>query len=144
MSEQKIETNRLLVNRFYHELLNDWQFDIISDLLSPDLVFHGSLGTPKTGHEGFIEYANHLRSAFPDFKNSVEDIIAEEQKVAACLTFRGTHEGEIFGIEPTGRTIQFVGVGIFVFRADLISHIWVLGDRLSLLQQLSDRDPITE
>ena len=144
MSEQQVEANRLLVNRFYHELWNHWQFDIISDLLSPDLVFHGSLGTSKTGHEGFIEYANQLRNAFPDFKNTVEDIIAEEQKVAACLTFRGTHEGEIFGIEPTGRTIQFVGVGIFVFRADLISHIWVLGDRLSLLQQLSDRDPITE
>ena len=144
MSEQKIEANRLLVNRFYHELWNDWQFDIISDLLSPDLVFHGSLGPQKPGHEGFVEYANLVRSAFPDFKHSVEDIIAEEQKVAACLTFRGTHEGEIFGIEPTGRTIQFVGVGIFVFRADLISHIWVLGDRLSLLQQLSDRDPITE
>jgi len=144
MSEQQIEANRLLVNRFYHELWNDWQFDIISDLLSPDLVFHGSLGPQKTGHEGFVEYANLVRSAFPDFKHSVEDIIAEEQKVAACLTFRGTHEGEIFGIEPTGRTIQFVGVGIFVFRADLISHIWVLGDRLSLLQQLSNRDPITE
>ncbi len=144
MSEQQIETNRLLVYRFYHELWNNWQFDIISDLLSPDLIFHGSLGTQKTGHEGFIEYANQVRSAFPDFKNSVEDIIAEEQKVAACLTFQGTHEGKIFGIEPTGRTIQFVGIGVFVFRADLISHIWVLGDRLSLLQQLSDRDPITE
>ena len=144
MSEQQIEDNRLLVYRFYHELWNDWQFDIISELLSTDLVFHGSLGTQKTGHEGFIEHANLVRSAFPDFKNSVEDIIAEEQKIAACLTFRGTHEGEIFGIEPTGRTIQFVGIGIFVFRTDLISHIWVLGDRLSLLQQLSDRDPIRE
>ena len=60
------------------------------------------------------------------------------------LTFQGTHEVKIFGIEPTGRTIEFVGIGVFVFRADLISHIWVLGDRLSLLQQLSDRDPITE
>ena len=79
-----------------------------------------------------------MHDIFPDFQSSVEEMVAEEQKVAACVTYRGTHEGEIFGIEPEGQVVQFVGMGIFIFRGDQISHGWELGDRLSLIQQLNE------
>ena len=82
-----------------------------------------------------------VRPAFPDFTNSVEELIAEGDKVAACLTYRGTHLGEIYDIEGTGRQIRYIGTAIFVFRDGLISNAWVLGDRLELLKQLSDRLP---
>ena len=136
-----IEDHKKMVRRFYEELWNNWNYGIIGEFLTPDVGFHSSLGLQKNGHQGFIDYAQMLRAAFPDFTNSVEELIAEGDKVAACLTYRGTHRGELFDIEPTGRSIRYIGTAIFVFRDGLISNAWVLGDRLELLQQLSDRLP---
>ena len=138
---QTIEDHKKIVRRFYEELWNKWNYAIIGEILTPDIDFHGSLGVQKIGHKGFIDHAEMVRAAFPDFTNSVEELIAEGDKVAACLTYRGTHLGEIFAIEGTGRSIRYIGTAIFVFRDGLISNAWVLGDRLELLQQLSDRLP---
>ena len=138
---QTIEDHKKIVRRFYEELWNGWNYAIIGEILTQDVSFHGSLGQSKSGHQGFIEYAEFVRTAFPDFTNSIEDLIAEGNKVAACLTYRGTHRGEIFDIEATGRSIRYIGTAIFVFRDGLISNAWVLGDRLELLQQLNDRLP---
>lgn len=138
---QTIKDHKKMVRRFYEELWNKWNYGIIGEFLTPDVGFHGSLGLQKNGHQGFIDYAQMVRAAFPDFTNSVEELIAEGDKVAACLTYRGTHRGEIFDIEPTGRSIRYIGTAIFVFRDGLIGNAWVLGDRLELLQQLSDRLP---
>ena len=138
---QTIKDHKKMVRRFYEELWNNWNYGIIGEFLTPDVGFHSSLGLQKNGHQGFIDYAQMVRAAFPDFTNSVEELIAEGDKVAACLTYRGTHRGEIFDIEPTGRSIRYIGTAIFVFRDGLISNAWVLGDRLELLQQLSDRLP---
>ena len=92
-------------------------------------------------HEGIIQYAELVRSAFPDFHNTVEDLIAEGDKVAACLTHRGTHHGEIYNVKPTGRKVHYIGTAIFVFRDGLIGNAWVLSDRLELLQQLGGPEP---
>jgi steroid delta-isomerase-like uncharacterized protein len=138
MSAQQIEANRLVVNRFYHEFWNQRDFEVAEEIMTPEVTFHGALGTQTKGIDGLVTYIQQLHDIFPDFQNSVEDMVAEEQKVAACVTYRGTHEGEIFGVEPYGKVVQYVGVGIFIFQADLISHAWELGDRLSLLQQLNE------
>lgn len=135
------ENNRKLVRRFYEELWNRWDYNIIGENLTPDIVFHGSLNIDATGHDGFIDYAETLRGAFPDFHNKLEETIAEGDKLAACLTYTGTHQGEIFGIEATGRPIRYAGVGIFLFRDGLIGQVWVLGDRLALMRQLSEAGP---
>lgn len=135
-----IDANKALVRRYYDELWNRWDFGAIAGILTPDVTFHGSLGMSATGHDGFIGYADTVRAAFPDFHNTVEEMIAEDAKLAALLTYRGTHRGAIFGIEPTGRRIEYAGVAIFLFRDALISHVWVLGDRLALLQQLGAAD----
>ena len=136
-----IEDHKKTVQRFYDDLWNSWNYALVGEVLTPDVAFHGSLGVQKNGHQGFIEYAEIVRAAFPDFTNSIEDLIAEGNKVAACLTYRGTHRGEIFGIEETGRSIRYIGTAIFVFRDGLISNAWVLGDRLELIHQLRDRLP---
>jgi steroid delta-isomerase-like uncharacterized protein len=135
-----IEQNKALVRRYYDELWNNWSFDRIAGILTPDVAFHGSLGMSASGHGGFIEYAETVRAAFPDFHNTVEELIAEEAKVAALLTYRGTHRGPIFGVEPTGKKIEYAGVAILLFRDALISHVWVLGDRLALMQQIGAVD----
>tara|TARA_Y100001960_G_scaffold281692_1_gene315499 strand:+ start:253 stop:750 length:498 start_codon:yes stop_codon:yes gene_type:complete len=137
MSEQQIDANRLLVNRFYHEFFNKNQFGIAEELLAEEITFHGALGKQTQGIDQLINYIKEIKNTFPDLQCSVEDLIAEEQKVAACLTYKGTHEGTFFGIEPQGSAVNFVGVCIFIVRADLITHAWELGDRLTVFQQLT-------
>ena len=137
-----IAENKALVHRFYDELWNDANYRTIGEILSPEAVFHGSLAVGKTGHEGFIENAELVRAAFPDFHSTVEEIIAEGDRLAACLTYRGTHQGEIFGIEPTWRPVSYAGVAIFVVNEGLIGQVWMLGDRLELIQQLTDDGPV--
>jgi predicted ester cyclase len=109
---------------------------IISDILSEDLQFRGSLGQSKHGHAEFGDYVDLIQRAFPDFSNEVEEIISEGDKAFAKLSYRGTHRGEIFGIAPTGRVIQYAGAAVFKFKGDLIVEVWVLGDVYGLISQL--------
>jgi predicted ester cyclase len=77
-----------------------------------------------------------IRAAFPDFHNHVESILAEDNRVAARVQYKGTHRGKIFGIEPTGNQISYAGVGIFTIGAHQLMSAWVLADRYELMRQL--------
>jgi predicted ester cyclase len=79
-----------------------------------------------------------VRDAFPDFHNTIEELVAENQHVAARLTYHGTQRGEIFGVVPTGRRITYAGAAFFQITDGRITKGWVLGDRMSLLQQLGE------
>jgi steroid delta-isomerase-like uncharacterized protein len=140
MPDARIEANKALVRRFYEDVWNGWNFDILGEVLTDDIKFHGSLGITASGHRGFISYAETVRAAFPDFHHTVEDMVAEASKLVACMTYRGTHKGPIVGFPATGREIEYAGMALFLFRNGLVSHIWVLGDRLELFQQLGTFD----
>jgi steroid delta-isomerase-like uncharacterized protein len=121
------DRNRSLINRFYHEMWNRFDKTIIADLLADDLRFRGSLGEFKTGRNEFGEYVDFIQRTFPDFSGEVEEIISEGDKAFARLTWQGTHCGELFGIAPTRRRIQYAGAAVFKFRGDRIAEVWVLG-----------------
>ncbi len=110
-------------------------------LLTEDVRFRGSLGQSKNGHAEFAEYVDFVQRAFPDFTNEIEEVISEGDKAFARLTYRGTHRGEIFGIDPTGRRIQYAGAAVFSFRGDKIAEVWVLGDICGLMSQLQGVAP---
>lgn len=131
-----LEANKALVRRYYEEFWNGWRFDIAEELIHREVSFRGSLGRMVAGREGLIGYMKHVRSAFPDFFNSVEELIAEDDRVAARLIYTGTHRGEIFGIPATGHPIRYAGVGIFQISSGRIADGWVLGDLAGLLLQL--------
>jgi ribosomal-protein-alanine N-acetyltransferase len=128
--------HRGIIWRYYEELWNSWNFAIANDLLADDIVFHGSLGVSVQGIPAFLGYMRLVRTAFPDFHNTVEDAAAESDKVFARLTYRGTHRGELFGILPTNRNITYVGVAFFTIFEGKIGTGWVLGDALGVLRQL--------
>ena len=99
------EKNKAIIRRYYEDLWNPWNLEAANALISPEMEFRGSLGITVRGIEGFQGYMSTVRSAFPDFHNRVEDLVAEGDKVVARLTYTGTHQGEMFGLAPTGRTI---------------------------------------
>jgi steroid delta-isomerase-like uncharacterized protein len=134
--ESAEDTNKCVIRRYYEELWNAWNFDAATKLLAPEIVFRGSLGTETQGREAFCECMRRVRSAFPDFHNSIVDLIAEGNEVVARLNYTGTHNGELFGIAPTGRQILYQGAAFFRISDGLVTRGWVLGDLLSLLKSL--------
>jgi steroid delta-isomerase-like uncharacterized protein len=132
------EHNKALVQRYYEEMWNRWEFVLADEIIGDGVVFRGSLGVSVQGREGFKEYMRTVRRAFPDFHNHVEELIAEDDRVVARLTYTGTHHGEVFGIGATGRRVTYAGVAIFRIVEGCIVEGWVLGDIHGLLQQLRD------
>lgn len=131
-----METNRRLIERYYNQMWNRWNLDLVDQLISPAVKFHGSVGVSVEGLDGFRNYMRFIRSAFPDFHNTVEEMVAEGDRVAARLTYRGTHRGVIFGVAPTGRAIAYEGLALFRIAGGKIVEGYVLGNVIHLLGQL--------
>ena len=131
-----VHTNKILVQRYYKEMWNTWNFALADELLSAEISFRGSLGTELRGRSAFCEYMRRTRNAFPDFHNKIEQLIAEGDRVAARLQYTGTHRGEIFGVQPSGKSISYVGAAFFRIAGNRVTEGWVLGDLVSLLRQL--------
>jgi steroid delta-isomerase-like uncharacterized protein len=130
------EENKAVVRR----LLDVWEqgnIDLIDELLAPDYVNH-SPATPEqpTGPEGLKGVVSMFRSAIPDLKMVVEDMIAEGDKVVLRYTLEGTHEGELFGIPPTGKQLSVKGIAVERVSDGKIREHWRVTDELGMMQQL--------
>ncbi|HSF20372.1 MAG TPA: ester cyclase [Vicinamibacteria bacterium] len=128
--------NLQLIRRFYEDMWNRFDRTIFPEILDPHISFRGSLGQTKVGYAQLGEYVDFVRRAFPDFHNEVVETITEGEKTFARLSYTGTHRGELFGIAPTGRRIDYAGAAVFTIRNGKIMDVWVLGDIFGLLAQL--------
>jgi predicted ester cyclase len=77
-----------------------------------------------------------LTTAFPDLQVRIDDLIAEDDKVAARLTFSGTHQGPFRDFAPTGRPVSFGAIRIYQLAGGKVTGSWAYQDSLSLVQQL--------
>lgn len=127
---------RRLVERFYTVMWNTWDEAVARAILDPEIEFRGSVGLTKHGHDGFLEYMNLIRTAFPDFHNRIDELVAEADRAAARLTYTGTHHGTLFDRPPTGRRVEYVGAAFFQVSGGRIQRVWVLGDLHALMQQI--------
>ena len=82
------------------------------------------------------QYVSMYRSAFPDLQQTIEDQIAEGEKVATRLTGRGTHQGELMGIPPTGNRVEAPGIVINRISGGKIAESWANYDAMGMMQQL--------
>ncbi len=130
------DANLTLIHRYYEELWNGWRLDLAESLIATDIRFRGSLGVEVEGREGFKQYVVKVRAAFPDFHNTVEELVADGDTVAARLTYRATHTGTLFQLRPTGRRVTYTGLALFHCKAGLITRGVVHGDTWGLLEQL--------
>jgi steroid delta-isomerase-like uncharacterized protein len=135
-----IELNRVVVRRWYDMMWNQWCFALVDELVSEDLVFQGSLGKTVRGRDGLRRYMEEVHAAFPDFHNRIDALVADGDRVAARLTYTGTHRGPVLGIAPTGRRIEYVGAAFFRLIGGLVTAGWVLGDTAGLRAQLAAQE----
>jgi predicted ester cyclase len=127
---------RKLVERFYSDAWNRWEDRVVDELLTSDFVFRGSLGDEAEGREGFRAYRDRVRSAFPDFRNDVLEIVANGDQAAVRLRCTGRHGGELFGIAATGREVAYDAAAFLRARDAQLCEVWVLGDLEHLREQL--------
>ena len=136
-----IEENKVLLRRLFEEVWNQGNLATVDELLAADYVLHDPAMLIR-GPEGFKAYVSAFRVAFPDLHATIEDQIAQDDKVAMRFTVRATHKGEFQGLPPTGKQITLSGINIQRFVDGKIVENWVNLDALGLLQQLGVLPPI--
>jgi len=136
-----IESNKALVRR-YQEAHNTNDLDMLNTIVAADLVSHSLMPGLPAGLEGGKLVHQVAVAAFPDYHATIEDLIAEGDKVVARMIFCGTHTGsEFMGIPPSGRPFTFSAISIFRIANGLIVEHWGEEDGLGWLQQLGAMSP---
>jgi steroid delta-isomerase-like uncharacterized protein len=136
-----IETNRRLMNRFV-EFINTASEQLADELISTDATFHvpGSPG-PMHGPKGYLTILAMMRVGFPDVRWTLEETIAEGDRIAARFTMRGTHSGTFFGVPPTGTPIAVQAMNLYRFSGEKIVEEYGQPDLLRLLIQIGAVSP---
>lgn len=130
------ESNKQVMSRFL-EFINTASEALADELISPDAVFHvPGRADPVKGPEGYLEIIAMMRSGFPDIQWSLEETIAEGDKVAARFIMRGTHKGPFFGVPATGKPIQVQAMNIYRLSDGKFVEERGQPDLLGLLQQI--------
>lgn len=121
--------------RKYPRAVASGELGVIDEICTENVVSHAPLGEPR-GREALKEYERPVHEAFPNFDVTFEDVVVEGNRVAMRLTIRGTHEGEMMGIAPTGNEVEFQNTVFHRMEDGKIAERWVQPDVLGLLQQL--------
>lgn len=129
-------SNKALVVEFIDAVFTNGDLDAVDRYLSPGFVNHDPFPGFAPDREGMRQTAQVFRQAFPDWHAGQETHIAEGDLVAERFTARGTHQGEIMGVPPTGTTVTLAGINIFRVQDGQLVERWGRTDDLGFLQQL--------
>jgi predicted ester cyclase len=132
------EENKALLRRLVEEVFSaQGDLDVADEIYAPNYVGHNPLDPEDVrGPEGAKEQARMYRSAFPDVRLSIEEQVAEGDKVVTRWIGSGTHQGEMMGIAPTGNQIRIDGITISRIQDGKVVEDWELFNALGLMQQL--------
>jgi steroid delta-isomerase-like uncharacterized protein len=131
------EENKEKVRRFLEEAFNEGNLGGADEIFASDYVLHDPSNPEEIrGPEGIKQFVQMYRSAFPDSHITVEDQIAEGDEVVTRWTGRGTHQGELFGIPPSGNQVEVSGITISRFEGGKFAEDWTNSDTLGLMQQI--------
>jgi predicted ester cyclase len=112
-----------LVQDFYERIWNAGDLEAISDLLSDDCTFRGSLGLERRGRDGFAEYVQSVRCALSNYRCEILECVTEDNRAFAKMRFSGVHKGEFLGYLPTDLPVHWFGAALFRFSANAIADI---------------------
>jgi steroid delta-isomerase-like uncharacterized protein len=129
------EQNKTL-SRQLREEFDKRNWAVVDELFAPNVVMHFAGNPEPLNREGLEQMLRMFYSAFPDLHHTFDDQIAEGDKVVLRLTFRGTHQGELQGIPPTGKEIAITAIVVDRIEGGKIVEHWSNMDNLSLMQQL--------
>jgi steroid delta-isomerase-like uncharacterized protein len=136
------EVNKAVQCRALEEVWNQGNLDVVDELFNPDFIYHIA-GIPDVhGTEGVKQVATMFHTAFPDLHFTIEEQIAEADKLALRWTATGTHNGEFMGLPPTGNHMTVTGISFARFADGKFAEEWSVYDTLGMMEQLGAA-PIT-
>lgn len=130
------EENKAIVRRWIEDFWNKDSPDSIDKLCTTNFVLHGAPPGVAPEFEGMKRAHAMHHAGFPDMHFTIEDMIAEGDKIATRSTFRGTHKGEWAGIPPTGKQVTIAGIEITRLEGGKYAETWLNMDMLGAMQQL--------
>jgi steroid delta-isomerase-like uncharacterized protein len=132
--------NKTCIRRIVEEVFNKGDLSVAPELIAPDYVFQSPLGEFK-GPEGFKQFIIMTRNAIPDIHMTIDDMVAEGDKVAARVSWRGTFKGKFGDIEPTGKQISMTAACFYRMEGGKEVEVCEYADMLSLFRQLGVSPP---
>ncbi len=139
MSAAEQTTNKATVRRF-QDAMSSHDAELISktidEVAEPDVLIRTPLPVKATGAQALKEVFGRLHRAFPDLHITVEDLIAEGDKVVCRNTVTGTHQGDYMGLPPTGKSVKYNEIFIMRFAGGRLAETWGVVDVLSQMRQL--------
>ena len=137
MKQYNLDENKAIVQRYVDEIQNEHNLDAIESIFSSDFIDHmDSFGGLFQGLDGLTRGYSQLLTAFPDLQMTVQQLIAEDDKVVVYKTGTGTHCEEYQGIPATGKKIEFTNIYIFRIKDKKIAEYWGLYDEYGVKRQL--------
>src|SRR3954454_22001465 len=131
-----LEANKELVRRLFDDILNGGNLELVDEVLAPNYLNHfGSM--PPADRDTFKRLLPLYPASFPDVHMSIEDMLAEGDRVTVRFTMRGTHEAEFMGMPPTHKQISMSGMAFFRVADGRIVEEFINEDLLGMMQQLS-------
>jgi len=130
------EENKALVRRELEEVWNKHNLDAIDEIYAPDFVDHSAPPGMPNDRAGAKARVGAFLGAFPDFKTTIDILVAEGDLVVNRSTSTGTHTGELGGIPATGKRITVTSIAIVRVAGGKIAEVWFESDQMGLMQQL--------
>ena len=131
------EQNKATFQRYVEEVGNEGNLELADEIFDRYLAHQSDGSVLERGPEDVKGFMGEFREAFPEFHSTIEDQIAEGDKVVTRWTMSGTHQGEFRGIAPTGKQITVTGIGIFRFSDEgKVIESWDNFDQLGMMRQL--------
>ena len=129
------QQNKALVKRFVDEVINGGSPEALADLIADGYVYRAP-GMEIQGRDAIAGVFSMLRTAFPDWHEEIEDLIAEDDRVVFRVTGRGTHLGDFQGIPPSGRSVTIAGTDIVRIDGAKLAEHWANFDQLGMMTQI--------
>ena len=131
------ELNKKVARQLIEEIMNQGNMSLVDDLFAPDFIEHEELppGMPA-GREAVKQLPAILHGAFPDFSATINDLIAEGDRVVVYMTWSGTQQGEWMGMPPSGKPMSINVIDILRVADGKIVEHWGLTDNMAMMQQL--------
>ena len=136
MTSTTSEKGKAIARRFTEALWDKCELAVADEIIAPDFIDHDPVSGQGPGLDGYKEMVGAFRAAFPDLRVKNEDVIAEGDKVVARWTARGTHNGALMNIPPTGKQVTLKGIDVLRIEGGKIVERWGEFDALGMLHQL--------
>lgn len=125
-----------MAQRWYSEVMSEGKTEVIDELCAPNFLDHDPLPGTTADLAGLKDFVAQIRTAFPDMQVTVEDMIAEGDRLAVRSTMRGTHEGDFMGIPGSGKKVEVSNYDFVRFENDQAAEHWGVIDSAALMEQL--------